>query len=81
MPPWSLECDFFSVAFIGVTLVNKTIQVSGVQFYVICTLYYVLTTPSQVPFHHHLSPHTLFFLLSLLFPTSNHHTVVCKVFS
>ena len=45
-----LKENFF-VEFIGVTLVNKIIQVSGVQFYN-SHLYIVLCVhPSQVSFH------------------------------
>ena len=45
---------FIFIEFIGVTLVNRIIQVSGVRFYNI-SLYCVFTTTSQVSSHHHLS--------------------------
>ena len=51
-------CFFLRIEFTGVTLVNKIIQFrvhSSVQ-HILCALYCVFTTPSQVSFHHHLSP-------------------------
>ena len=79
--PWSMpsedlysSCTFhssvfvFLMEFIGVTSVNKIIQVSGVQFYNTSSVYYIVfTTPSQVSFHHHLSP-PLYPLLPLPHP-------------
>ena len=60
------------IDFIGMTLVNKIIQVSCVQFYSISSIYCILfTTPCQISFHHHLSSFTLFYLphpLSFCFP-------------
>ena len=43
----------------------------------ICILYCVFTTPSQVSFHHHLSPFILFYLPPHPSPSGNHHTVIC----
>ena len=37
----------------------------------------MFTTQSQVSFHHHLSPLTLFYLPPLPFPSVDHHTVLC----
>ena len=72
----------FFIEFIGVTLVNKIIQVAGAQCYnIICTRYCVSTTPSQSPSITIYPPYPL-----LLPPThpllGNHHTLVhvCEMF-
>ena len=68
---------FFFIEFIGVTLVNKIIQVLGVQFYSTSPVYYIVfTTQSQVPFHHHLSSSSS---SHPCFPSGNRHTVVVCV--
>ena len=63
--------------FIGVTLVNKIIQVLGAQFYSTSSVHCIVHFPPQViSVHHHLSPYSLVYLpLPLLH--SNHHIVVC----
>ena len=61
--------QLFLVEFIGVTLVNKILYVSSVQFYNIksvCCISIVFTTQSQVSFCHHLSPITVCSAFSLL---------------
>lgn len=44
--------------FTGVTLVNKIIQVSSVQFHNTSSIYHVVCSPpSQLSFHHHIFDH------------------------
>ena len=69
----------FFIEYIGVTLVNKTIQVSSVQLNttssapcIVLSLPKVKSLP--VTFCH---PFALFPFLPTLFPSSNHHTLVC----
>ena len=53
--PLERPYKFFFIEFIGVTLVNKIIQVSGAQFHnASCVQCIVFNPPSQVSFHHHL---------------------------
>ena len=55
------------------TWVNKIIQVSGVQIWI---LFCVFTTPSQVSFHPHLSSLNPLLPPPTPFPSGNHHPVV-----
>ena len=58
---------FKNIEFIRVTLVNEMMLFSGVQFYNTSSV--VFSTPSQVSFHHHLSPlYTLFYFSHTPFP-------------
>ena len=47
---------------------------------IICILYRVLTTPSQVSFHHHYPPFTLSYIPPLPFPSGHHHTIISMFF-
>ena len=69
---------YILICIIGVTLVNKIIYVSGVQFCHTSSVdwYCAFTAPGQVSFHHRLSPHTLFYLPHPLC-SGNHRTVIC----
>ena len=49
-----------------------------VREHMICTLYFVFTTPSQVSFHHHLSPTLPSSSHPPPFPSGIHHAVVCR---
>ena len=69
-------CSLFFIEFIGVSLVNTIIYISGVQLHETSSVYcMVLSTPSQVSFHHHLSPFTLLYLPHPL-PSAHPHTVL-----
>ena len=61
---------FIFSEFIGVTLVNKIMQVSGVQSSNMSSIYCIVCSPPQikVSFHHHLSPLYSFCLLHPPFP-------------
>ena len=88
MWPWAhhstaLDLIFFSkifVEFIGVTLTKLyRFQVYNSINDVICVLYYVFTTPSQVSFRHHLSHFYPLLPPPPPFPLviTNHHAAVC----
>ena len=79
-----MECQVFSVSllifieFIGMTLVNRVMQVlvyNSITCH--CTLYHVFTIQIQVSLRHHLSPLYPFLLTPHPFPSGNNHTVVC----
>ena len=65
---------FLFIEFVQVTLVNKTIQVAGAQFYNIPSVHYIVCLPPLVKF-----------LSITIYPSThpmppilgNHHTVVC----
>ena len=61
-----------------VTLINKIIQISGVQFYKTSSVYFIVCSPPQVK-SPSITIYPTFTLLTLLtpLPSGNHHTVVC----
>ena len=63
-----------------VASVNTIIFRCKIVQYIICTLYCVFTTSSQVSFHHHLFPLYPLLLPLMLSPSGNHHTIVVDEF-
>ena len=69
----------YFIEFIGVTLVNTIMQVSGVQFYNTSSVYCTVCSPPQVKLSSIVifPPFTLVCLPHPSGPSGHHHTLVC----